>query len=295
MPPSTLKAFWKPVSWRSFTALALRPPVLQWTARGTSLSSSARRSGSSFRGISRAPILATSYSWLAHVEYREILAIVEPLLKLLYRDLGYLIGCRLRVGLWNATEFLVVDKLSDGRVLAADGAVWVLAELHLTEAHAEGVVEEETPDEGLAYTQDQLDGLGSLDGPDGARQNTQNPAFGAARDESRRRRLGVEAAVARAFLRPEDARLALKAEDRAVHVRLAHENAGIVHQVARWEVICPVYDDVEVFENLERVLAAKGLFVGLDVDVWIYVVYPVAGALHLGTPDIGGAVNNLSL
>src|SRR5207244_13429533 len=56
-------------------------------------------------------------------------------------------------------------------------------------------------------------------------------------NQSRRWRLGIEAAIARSFFGGEDAGLAFKAEDRSVDVRLAGEHAGVVHQVARGKVI----------------------------------------------------------
>ncbi len=141
----------------------------------------------------------------------------------------------------------------------------------------------------------ELDGLGRLNGTYSGWQDTQDPALGATRHEPRRRRLGVEAAVAWAFLGVEDARLTLEAEDRTVHVRLAREHARVVDEVARGEVVRAVDDDVEVLEDVERVLTAERLLETFDVDVRVYVLYAVTGALHLRTPHVGGAVDDLAL
>ena len=68
-----------------------------------------------------------------------------------------------------------------------------------------------------------------------------------------RRRLGIQAAVARAAGRREHRRLAFEAEDAAVDVRLPQQHAGVVDEVARGEVVGAVEDDVVVAEDVERV------------------------------------------
>src|SRR5918994_404076 len=146
---------------------------------------------------------------------------IHLLLELVHADLRHAVDLLGTLSLRDAAELLVVDELGDGRVLAADGAVGVLAELHLAEAHVQGVVEQKPSDERLADPEYELDGLGSLDGSDGAGKDAEHPALRAARYEPRRRRLGLEATVARAFLSVEHARLALEAEDGAVDIGLA--------------------------------------------------------------------------
>src|ERR687893_548318 len=111
--------------------------------------------------------LAVDGEGVALVELVDVLPVVHPLLELGDGYLRYPVRRLGGLSLRDAAELLVVDKLGDGRVLAADRAVRVLAERHLAETHAEGIVEQQTPDEGLAYTEDELDGLRGLDGPDG--------------------------------------------------------------------------------------------------------------------------------
>src|SRR5215210_1950578 len=91
---------------------------------------------------------------LSHVEHLDVLAVVQLALEVMDRDLRYAVLLCGRVRLGDAAEFLVVDELGDTRVLAADGAVRVLAELHLPKAHAQRIVEEEPSDERLADTED---------------------------------------------------------------------------------------------------------------------------------------------
>src|SRR5215217_7944909 len=232
---------------------------------------------------------------LAHVEHVDLFLVVQLALEILNCDLRHAVlllggGC-----LRDTAELLVVDEFGHGRILAADGAVGVLAELHLAEAHAQGVVEQKPSDERLADPEYELDGLGGLDGSYGPGKDAEHPTLRAARHEPRGRRLGIEAAVARPLLGVEHARLALEAEDGAVDVGFAQEHAGVVYEVTRREVIRAVHYDVVVLEDLQRVLARQGLFVDPHLHVGIYVLEFLVGALHLGTPQVGGAVDDLTL
>src|SRR2546425_451830 len=89
---------------------------------------------------------------------------------------------------------------------------------------------------------------------DDARQHAEHAAFGAARDESRRRRLGIQAAIARTVLGREYRRLAFETEDAAVGVRLAGQHARVVDQIACRKIVRAVDDHVVRLEQLERVL-----------------------------------------
>ncbi len=194
----------------------------------------------------------------------------------------------------DAAELVVVDELLD-LVRAAGGAVGVLAQLEGAEAHAERVDEQQAADERLADAEDELDDLGGLDDADEAGKDAEHAAFGAAGDEARRRRLGVEAAVAGAFLGGEDAGLAFEAEDAAVGVGLAGEHAGVVDQVAGLEVVGAVGDDVVVLEDLERVGAGEHGVVLDHVHVLVQALEHDLGGVHLELADGGLRVDDLAL
>src|SRR5215217_92194 len=232
---------------------------------------------------------------LAYVEHVDLFLVVQLAFEILNRDLRHAVLLLGGACLRDAAELLVVDELGHGRVLAADGAVGVLAELHLAEAHAQGVVEQKPSDERLADPEYELDGLGGLDGSDGTGEDAEHPALRAARYESRGRRLGIQAAIARAFLGVEHARLALEAEDGAVDIGLAQKYARVVYEVTCREVVRAVHYDVVVLEDLQRVFARQGLFVDPHLDVGVYVFDLVVGAIYLGTSHIGGAVDDLTL
>ena len=158
--------------------------------------------------------------------------------------------CVLRRGRMDAAELFVVDQLGDRRVRAAHRAVRILPELQLAEPHPQRVVDQEPADQRLADAGDQLDRLGRLDDADDARQHAEHAAFGAARHEPGRRRLRIQAAIARTVLGREHRRLPLEPEDAAVGVRLAEQHARVVGQIARREVVGAVEDDVVRLEQL---------------------------------------------
>src|SRR5579871_836729 len=63
----------------------------------------------------------------------------------------------------QAAELHVVDQLRDRRVVAADRALRVAAQLHLAELHRQRVEQQQPPGQGLAQPQNQLDRLDRLD------------------------------------------------------------------------------------------------------------------------------------
>src|SRR5581483_4714068 len=166
----------------------------------------------------------------------------------------------------DAAELLVVDEFRYRPVIAANGATRVLAQLEFAELHSESIKEQQPSDERVAAAQDQLDDLHGLQATDDARQYPQDAALGATGNQSRRGRLGIEAAIAGAVLCVENRDLSLEAEDAAVNVRLPKQHAGIVDQVARGEVVCAIGYDVVVAEDFQRVLRAEACFVAFHLD-----------------------------
>src|SRR4029078_348567 len=94
------------------------------------------------------------------------------------------------------------------------------------------------------YAERTLDGLGALERAEHTGQQPEHTALGAARRQLGRRWLWKQAAVARARAGLEDRQLALEAEDRAVHHRESAPDRGVVHEVARREVVGAVDDHV---------------------------------------------------
>src|SRR5699024_4079015 len=147
----------------------------------------------------------------------------------------------------------------------ADRALRVPAEFQLAELHVESVVKHEASDERTAFAEGELQDFGGLDATDDAGQYAKNTTFGATGHHSRRRRFGIETAIARsAEVRRKDAGLAFESENGAVDVRLLQQHAGVVGEVTGREVVRAVDDDVVVFDDVEGVLAADARIVDDD-------------------------------
>src|SRR6476660_10285928 len=99
---------------------------------------------------------------------------------------------------------------------AAHGAIGILPQLQLAELHPQRIENQEPADEGLTGSDNQLEGFVRLNASDDPRQHAEHPAFRAAWHQSGRRRLGIQAAIARTLFRRENRRLTLEAEDTAV-------------------------------------------------------------------------------
>ena len=204
-------------------------------------------------------------------------------------------GDRLRRGGCDAAELLVINQLGDRRVCPAHRAVEIFSQLQLAEPHPQRVVNEEPPDQRFANPHNQLHRFGGLNHSNQAGQDTKHAAFGAARNESRRRRFGIEAAIAGTVLRRKYGGLALESKDAAVRVWLPEQNAGIVDEIPRRKVVRSVDDDVVRFEQLHRVLRRQRHFVGLDVDLGVERMELVLRRREFRTADVRRAVEDLPL
>ncbi len=178
---------------------------------------------------------------------------------------------------------------------AARRTVGVLAQPDFPEAHPKRVVDQETTDERFADPEDQLQGLGGLDGADHARQNTEHAAFSAARHQTGGRRLGVQTAVARTVLRREDGRLPLEAEDAAVGVGTPLQHAGVVHEIPGGEVVGPVEDDVVRGHDLPRIRRCQRAVVRFDAHSGIHRFETRRRRGNLRAADVGGGMEDLAL
>ena len=141
----------------------------------------------------------------------------------------------------------------------------------------------------------QLDGLVDLDRADRRAQHAEHAALGAGRHHAGRRRLRVEAAVARPVLGPEHRGLAVEPVDRAPDVGLAQQHGRVVDEVAGREVVGAVDDQVVGLEDLEDVGRVEPLLVQHDLDVGVGLLDRLLGADRLRLPDVGLAVDDLAL
>ena len=199
IPPFRFWILRNPALRRKSTASAERFPLRQCATISREESSSCTRRGSSPSGI-KCPfnIADLIFVRLAHVENVQVVAAIQPRLQFSRRHFRNFQIRRRRFFAANAAEFVVVDQLVNGAILAAHRAIRILAQLQFAELHAQRVEQQQTADEAVARAENQLDRFHRLDRADDSRQHAKHAAFGARRHQSRRRRFGIQAAVARA-------------------------------------------------------------------------------------------------
>src|SRR5580658_1335338 len=129
---------------------------------------------------------------------------------------------------------------------AAERALRIFAQLEFAEAHGERVEEQQTAHERFTDADDELQRLGRLNRADDSGKHAEHAAFGARGDEARRRRLWIQAAIAGAIGITEDGYLAFEAENGAVNIGFSEEDARVVNEIARGEIIGAVHDEVVV-------------------------------------------------
>jgi len=178
---------------------------------------------------------------------------------------------------------------------SADRAVRVLADLDLAVGHLEGVIDHQAADQRLADAGEHLDRLVDLDGADGRAEHAEHAALGARRHHAGRRRLRVQAAVARAVLGPEHRGLAVEPVDRTPDVRLAEQHARVVHEVPRGEVVGAVHDEVVLAEQVQDVGRVEAQLVQVHLHERVDLVHGVGGRLRLRAADVALPVDDLAL
>src|SRR5271156_1775353 len=178
---------------------------------------------------------------------------------------------------------------------AAERAIGIFAELELAEAHGERVEEQQTADEGFTDADDEFQSFGCLDRADDSGKHAEHAAFGARGHQAWRRRFGIQAAIAGAVGITEDGYLAFETENGAVHVGLAEEDARVVDEIARGEIVGAVHDEVVVFQNVERVLAGEMRLESVNLNIGVQVAQAIAGCSDFGAAYVFGAEENLAL
>src|SRR5437660_3353714 len=180
-------------------------------------------------------------------------------------------------------------------MLATGRAVGIAEEPQLVELASERIVGQQTAYQRLPKVEQQLDGLGALKKANRAGQHAQHASFGAARCQRRRRRLGIETAIARSIIGLEYSDLTFKAEDATMHYRLILKNRGIIEQIARWEVVGAVENDVVIGDDPPDVGFVQALQVSNHIDVGIERVDGLTGGFGLVLPNALGVVQDLAL
>jgi len=232
---------------------------------------------------------------LADIQDEDIVSAIEPFLQFAgsnFRDVEIGLGFFFAA---NAAELVVVDELVNRAMAATHRAVRILAEFELAKLHGESVKKNQPAFERIALADDELDGFEGLERANDARKHTEDATFGARGDQAGRGWLGIEAAVARAIGHAENGDLTFEAEDGAVNIGLAEEDAGVVDEVTSGEIVGAIDDDVIVLEEFEGVGAGELGLVSGDTDVGIEIGEARLGGFGFGLADVAGAEGDLAL
>src|ERR1700721_806452 len=81
----------------------------------------------------------------------------------------------------------------------------------------------------------------------------------------------IQTPIAWTIRHAEHGHLALKSKNRALHVRLAKQAPRVVYQIAGGEIVSAIDDNVEILEELKRVLTGQFRFERLDLNVGIEI------------------------
>ncbi len=157
----------------------------------------------------------------------------------------------------DAAKLFIVDQFLDRRLLPANGTLRILTQLELAKLHGPRVKQQQTIDQQIFSTENNLDRFVRLDRADDPGQHAEHATFSTRRHKSGRRRLRIQAAVARALLGPEHARLPFKPEDRAVNIWLAAQHTRIVDEITCGKVVSAIDDDVVVAKEPHRVVTRE--------------------------------------
>ena len=180
--------------------------------------------------------------------------------------------------------------------------VGIVGVSHAREAGGKGVVEQEPAHQALADAEDLLHHFDCLERADHAGHSTQDARFRAGRHGALGRRLGEQAAIGgtrRAGLilleGAEGGQMAVEGANRGENERAAREIAGIVDEVARGEIIRAVGDEVELGDDIERILRHEPRRVEAQLHMGIQALDGLGGALGLEAADAARVVDDLAL
>src|SRR6202162_1758157 len=96
------------------------------------------------------------FVWLAHIQDKQIVSMIQPRLQLARRDLRHLHRRAGSLFTTHAAEFVVVNELGDGAMRAAHRAVRIFPQLEFTELHPQRVEEQQAPCEIFPGAADEL-------------------------------------------------------------------------------------------------------------------------------------------
>src|SRR5687768_8296416 len=124
---------------------------------------------------------------LSHVDDLNAVAAQATRIELRCRNLIKLRVGRRQLMRCHTAEYLVINKLLDGRLFTTNRTLRILSQSEFAKLHAPRIEVQETIDKKVFSAENDLDRFVSLNRADDARQNTKHSAFRARRNKTRRR------------------------------------------------------------------------------------------------------------
>ena len=201
-----------------------------------------------------------------------------------------------RVAVIHGAECLIVHEFGDGRVVAAYRAIFVAANFECVEVHLQGVVHQQATDEWIPLSEYEFDNFCGLHEANCAGQYAQHACFVSRWCQVCRGGRGIEAAVARPFSVARVHRdLTFKAEDAAIHDGFFEEDTRVVDEVARWEIVASVDDDIVFGEDVHDVVGCEIVGVWHHITAGVDFFEGFVSRDGFETPQVRCAVQYLAL
>ena len=167
--------------------------------------------------------------------------------------------------------------------------------MHDLSLHAQGIHQPQASDQRLARAEDEFDGLGGLGRANESGQGADDPGLGTVGDLTGMRRMGKETAIARPLGMGQDRDLSLETQDTAVHIGLAREHTGVVHQVACGKIVRAVNDQVVLTDQIQGIVDCQSCGMLMQDDIGIEPMQSTRSAGHFRLPRLTRTVEHLTL
>jgi len=167
-----------------------------------------------------------------------------------------------------ANSLFVVNELGDGRVRAANGAVFGMRrELYLAEFHGERIVGEQVAREQITHAENVLDGFHCLQTSNHASHRANDARLLAGRHSVFRRGFLEYAAVAGPLARNVRHELPLEADNARMGEGLLCHHASVIDQELRREIVGAVDNKIVILDEVEDVVASDEGMVSKDLYI----------------------------
>src|SRR5690606_23621553 len=196
--------------------------------------------------------------------------------------------------LFHATEFVIVDKLSDNRCIR------ILSDLKNPRFESKCIKDQEATAQHLSYSGDNLNDFQCLHASNNSGEHAEYTRFSTVGDKSGRWWSWIQITIIGTCFTlrvaiVEHRHLALKPKYRRVHIGLSQHHARIIHQVARSKIIRSIRNDIVARHNVESIRGGKPCFMNFYLNMGIQSQQSFPGGVSLGPAHVVDGIQHLTL